>query len=50
LNQDFKEEILKINIRLSNKGFKFIVETKNWITMQPMESVFDAKDKEIDEY
>ena len=50
LNQDFKEEILKINIRLSNKGFKFIVETKNWITMQPLESVFDAKDKEIDEY
>jgi hypothetical protein len=50
LNQDFKEEILKINIRLSNKGFKFIVETKNWLTMQPLESVFDAKDKEIDEY
>ena len=44
-HQDLKEEVMQINQRLSDKGFKFIVEPQNWLTIEPLKQLFELKDK-----
>ena len=50
LNKELIEEVEQINQRLYNKGFKFVVETENWVTIEPLKNLFELKDKEIDSY
>ena len=49
-HKDLEEEIEQINQRIYNKGFKFIVGAENWLTIEPLKSLFEIKDKEMDSY
>jgi len=47
LNEEIKDECEKINNKLIEKGFKFVVETENKIIISPFSQLFEIKDKEV---
>jgi len=49
-NDDLKKEIEKINQKLCNKGFKFVVENEYKVFVSPLEQSFELKDKEQDAF
>jgi len=47
LKEEIKDECQKINNKLVEKGFKFVVETENKIIISPFQELFEIKDKEL---
>ena len=47
LNQDESDKVGEINKNLINREFKFVVETDNYLMIEPLKELFEVKDKEI---